>query len=195
VIDNLRQREFNAYWGIPAIIDAKFDCLRLRRGGSTLKKLTSISLALTLGASVLIGMATPASAAGATQISGLGVPGGSVCHDYPTANYTIANSGDLAGCVYGFITEFTFHESSGTYHERADEIFVGSYAGRVGTFHMTENFSAKYDLATGAELFGRCEHPIVPGSGTGDLVGISGRVDYKDDVVSITFRYRGHIKL
>lgn len=153
-----------------------------------------------VGTMLLMGAALPAHAAGATQIEGVGSPGQAgvgKCDDaaHTGADYLLAMEGDLDGCVYGFITDAKFQESSGTYHEAADEIFVGTYLGRPGSFRMTENFSAKYDLLTGAELFGRCQHPIVAGSGTGVFSGATGRLDFKDDVDAGLFPYRGHIKL
>jgi hypothetical protein len=166
-----------------------------------MSRITRVVVALGLAGASLVagaGVAPSADAAGATQVSGVGLPGAPPappCDEpaYAGADYTLVMTGDLVGCVYGFITEARFHESSGTYHEIADEVFVGTYFGRPGTFGMTENFSAKYDLTTGAELFGRCQHPIVKGSGTGGFVGVSGRLDFKDDVVNVLFPYRGHL--
>jgi hypothetical protein len=48
---------------------------------------------------------------------------------------------------------------------------------------------------SGSEVRGRCEHPIVAGSGTGGFEGATGRIDFKDDVVAGEFLYRGHISL
>ena len=65
-----------------------------------------------------------------------------------------------------------------------------------GTFRTTYRFEAKYeDVANLAgEIFGRCQHPIVEGSGTGIFEGVSGRLDFKDEVESGTFLYRGHLR-
>jgi hypothetical protein len=46
---------------------------------------------------------------------------------------------------------------------------------------------------TGAELHGRCQHPII--SGSGDFEGASGVITFKDDVTNGTSLYRGHVKL
>jgi hypothetical protein len=48
---------------------------------------------------------------------------------------------------------------------------------------------------TGAELKGRCQHPIATGSGAGGFAGATGRVDFKDEVSTGRYLYRGHIKL
>ena len=42
---------------------------------------------------------------------------------------------------------------------------------------------------------GVCQHPIIVGSGTGGFEGVTGRVDFKDDVVTGDYPYRGHISL
>ena len=48
---------------------------------------------------------------------------------------------------------------------------------------------------TGSELHGRCQHPLVEGSGTGGFAGATGRLDFKDEVATGLYFYRGHIKL
>jgi len=50
-------------------------------------------------------------------------------------------------------------------------------------------------VSTGAELKGRCQHPIV--AGKGEFAGVKGRVDFKDVITATgtTFVYRGHLKV
>lgn len=159
---------------------------------------------------LLVVTASPVSAGGVTQISGEGElvyigydaenpP--EVCSEdvFPgTANdpdqYALELTGDLTGCLYGLVTDFRFHPS-GTYQEIADEIFVGSWGELEGTFELTEFFTAKFD-ETGAQIWGRCQHPVTTDSGTdGFADGIKGRLDFKDDVdLGIAF-YTGHLKL
>ena len=49
-------------------------------------------------------------------------------------------------------------------------------------------FEARYEGCApngsniGAEIFGRCQHPIVAGSGEGVFEGVTGRIDMKDDI-------------
>lgn len=153
-----------------------------------------------LAMALLVTMALPAAAEGNVQISGLGLPGawGSApCDnpDYSHADYVIVLEGDLEGCIYGFITEARFHEGSGTYQEVADEVFEGSWGALSGTFELLENFTAKFDPDTFEQIFGRCKHPIVADSGTGDFEGITGRLDFKDDVDAGNAPYTGHLKL
>ena len=101
--------------------------------------------------------------------------------------------------MYGTITSSKGPGPSGVYKERADEIFVGSYDGAVGTFGMTENFHAKFDLETFNEIFGFCKHPISTGDvrNTGDFANVSGRLDFKDEVDDpddVFFPYTGHLR-
>src|SRR5215210_2292478 len=164
------------------------------------RRLTILTLT-TLAAVALIGVVStapsPALAEGATQISGSAVldeadecDSGSV-----GADYAFIMTGDLEGCLYTFVGP---HKSSpsGTYRETGTETFVGSYLGRSGTFETTYRFEAKYEDVANliGEIFGRCQHPIVEGSGTGIFEGVSGRLDFKDEVETGTFFYRGHLR-
>ena len=88
---------------------------------------------------------------------------------------------------------------SGVYLESGEEVFVGSLdGGPVGTFATTYKFESKWDpdVTSGVEVHGRCQHPIVEGSGTGGFEGAKGRVDFKDIIGDpVTYVYRGHISL
>ena len=98
--------------------------------------------------------------------------------------------------LYTDIVTASDHGSpSGIYQERGREIFVGSLDdGPVGTFTTTYWFNSKWDpdVSTGSEVHGRCQHPIVKGSGTDGFEGVTGRVDFKDDVVAGNYPYRCH---
>ena len=164
------------------------------------RRLTILTLT-TLAAVALIGVVwtapSPALAEGATQISGVAVldeadecDSGSV-----GADYALIMDGDLEGCLYTFVDHETAQSSpSGTYRETGTETFVASDGS--GTFETTYRFEAKYeDVANlSGEIFGRCQHPIVEGSGTGIFEGVSGQLFFKDDVESGTFPYRGHLQ-
>jgi len=153
-------------------------------------------------ASMLLGTAAPAWAAPDaknTQISGVGIPGGvgdNGCSGdgYDDADYTIAMSGDLDGCIYGYVLSEKALDN-GIYQTRDQEFFVGTWDGNEGTWEMREHFTSKWDPTTGDQKYGRCQHPIVDGSGTGDFEGITGRLDFKDDVDLGVAYYRGHLKL
>ncbi|MEO6654062.1 MAG: hypothetical protein ABIP17_15550 [Ilumatobacteraceae bacterium] len=106
-----------------------------------------------------------------------------------------AGNGDLVGCWYTDTLIVVQETTSGVYQERGTETFIGCLTDGVtcGTFSTTYKFTAKF-AADGSEIRGRCEHPIVSGSGTGDFEGVTGRVDFKDDVVTGEFNYRGHLR-
>lgn len=144
----------------------------------------------------LVLVATPASAAGNTQISGVGVfEVNGECTELPSPYYPpIKMAGGLVGCWYTDTVEVVLNTPSGVYQERGTETFIGclSDGTTCGTFSTTYNFTAKYAV-DGSEIHGHCEHPIV--SGTGDFAGITGQVNFKDDVQTGEFFYKGHVKL
>jgi hypothetical protein len=169
----------------------------------TILALTALAVVALSG--VFLTVPSPALAGGATQIAGLGLFDDEVNPQCPLDTVTgpegqspdFANvmEGDLEGCLYVFI-ESAVASPSGTYRETGTETFVGSYNGGAGTFQTTYQFEAKYvDVANLAgEIFGRCQHPIVEGSGTGVFAGASGRLNFKDDIAAGNFPYRGHLR-
>jgi hypothetical protein len=103
-------------------------------------------------------------------------------------------TGSLTGCLYTHVDEAKT-TSSGVYLESGQEEFVGNLnGGASGTFTTNYKFEAKYN-PDGSEFRGRCQHPIVAGSGTGGFAGADGRLDFKDLVQNdpVTYVYRGHI--
>jgi len=140
-------------------------------------------------------------ASAATQVSGVGF----IYADDPCdavgqgAAFALTLTGDLEGCDYFFIDEFEC-SPSGTYREKGRELFVGTYKGQSGTFRTTYRFEGKYEGCPengeplGAEIFGRCQHPIVEGSGTGIFEGITGRFNFIDDIEAGNYPYKGHLK-
>ena len=107
---------------------------------------------------------------------------------------------ELVGCLIN--TSFTVDKfaPSGTYSEYGTETFIGCVYDEgvevgCGSFDTTYRFTAKYDPVTGAQKFGRCQHPIIPGTGTGVFAGATGRIDFKDDVDAGLFYFRGHVSL
>jgi hypothetical protein len=161
-------------------------------------------LAVVMGGLLVMALSAPASA-DTTQISGVGVfDTAGACAPPPTGyadftDFTLVMTGSLEGCWYTKIDTRTDNGApSGVYHETGREVFVGSLnGGPAGTFATNYKFESKWDpdFTTGAELKGRCQHPIVTGSGTGGFAGATGRVDFKDEVSTGRFLYRGHIKL
>jgi hypothetical protein len=142
---------------------------------------------------------SPALAGGATQVSGVGFYADEQTCDDPEgvgANYALILYGDLEDCLYTFV-ETAKSSPSGTYRETGREVFVASDGS--GTFKTTYRFEAKYedldDPAT--EIFGRCQHPIVKGSGTGVFEGVTGILFFKDVIEAGNdpyFPYRGHLR-
>lgn len=141
---------------------------------------------------------TASRSTGSTQISGVGFYAtvGECDYESQGAVYAIKMTGDLEGCLYAFIDDFEC-SPSGTYREEGTEYFVGTYNGQPGTFWTTYKFEAKYEDCDGgplgAEIFGRCQHPIVAGSGTGVFNGVNGQLNFKDDIETGNFPYRGHL--
>ena len=139
-------------------------------------------------------------AAGSTQVAGLGFYATTGECDFPSvgAAYAVRMTGDLQGCLYAYIDEYEC-SPSGTYREQGREHFVGTYKGQAGEFWTTYKFEAKYEgcavggAPLGLEIFGRCQHPLVAGSGTGVFAGVTGRLDMKDDIEAGNFPYRGHL--
>jgi hypothetical protein len=150
----------------------------------TILALTALVVGLT---SVVLAVTSQAHAAGAMQqISGFGYwPEGEECPGVTgvDSDFAIKMEGGLDGCLY--VTVETFEESpSGTYRERGKNLFVGDLVidGETiatGTFEATYLWTAKFD-EDGAEVWGRCHHPITAGSGTGVFDGVTGRFDMRD---------------
>ena len=158
-----------------------------------------MTMSLTWAALVFAVLAMPASA-GTTLVSGtsvfntecqapVGGPPGNL-GDYPPIDF----SGSLVGCWYTYVSASMFNPS-GTYVEQGTELFVGCLNGTTcGTFETVYTFTGKYtDDTFATEIHGRCEHSIV--GGTGDFAGAKGVINFKDDVVNMTFEYKGQIQL
>src|SRR5262249_3663241 len=141
---------------------------------------------------------SPTLAEGATQISGIGFfadPGECADSEGNGADFALSMTGDLEGCLYVFVDTATC-SPSGTYRETGNEIFVGQYTGEAGAFRTTYQFEAKYQDCPnlGGEIVGRCQHPLIANSGDGVFEGVTGRLDFKDDVAAGNFPYRGHLR-
>jgi hypothetical protein len=152
------------------------------------------ALAVVALLSVGLTVPSPALAHGATQISGVGFWDVDDYCDSGTvgADFALIMTGDLEGCLYTFV-DTAESSPSGTYLETGTELFVASDG--VSTFETTYRFEAKYEDVDNlaGEIFGRCQHPIVVGSGTGIFEGVTGRVDFKDDIEAGDYPYRGHL--
>lgn len=145
--------------------------------------------------------ATQEVAQGATQISGVGFfDAADECNTAGQgASFSLIMTGDLVGCLYTYVDDYEC-SPGGTYREIGREYFVGTYHGSFGTFWTEYKFEAKYEDCAedgsyvGAEIKGRCQHPLVKDSGTGVFEGVTGRLDFKDDIEAGNYPYRGHLK-
>jgi hypothetical protein len=180
------------------------------RLGVRLLALVAVSASLALVA------AAPASA-GAVSVSGVQSPpvaSGSVpCGGVDPVTgappvFANAMAGSLVGCWYADTLIANGAQPNGTpsgaVQFTGTETFVGclelngaepcdANSANYGTLAFTFQFSGKFDPVTGAEIRGRCAHPIV--SGTGVFAGASGVVTFKDDVANGTALYRAQIML
>jgi hypothetical protein len=162
----------------------------------TILALTALAVAALLSGDVTV--PAPVLAQGATPIAGIGFfADPSECTDPEgnSSNFALRMTGDLEGCLYVFV-ETAACSPSGTYRETGTEGFVGQYNGEAGTFKTTYKFEAKYQDCPnlGGEIVGRCQHPIVAGSGEGIFEGATGQFDFKDDIEAGNFPYRGHLR-
>lgn len=159
------------------------------RGGRRRGLVAALLACLALG-----GLQTAAVADGVAQLDAVAVFAEDC--DGRAGDFTLAFvEGDLIGCWY--ITVGAVHVTpSGAVVETGTEEFVGCLhtdgAEVCGAFTTTYRFTGRFE-EDGTELFGRCQHPIV--GGTGGFDGITGRIDIKDDVVGGTFVARGHVDL
>ena len=162
----------------------------------TISALTALTMMVLISA-VFAGP-SPMRVGGATQISGIGFFAAlGQCTDDPEgdgASYALTMTGAFSGCHYVFI-ESAKCSPGGAYFETGTETFVGFYNGEFGTFETNYVFTATYLDCPNfvGEIAGRCEHPIVDGSGTGVFEGVTGRFDMKDDIEAGNFPYRGHL--
>jgi len=148
--------------------------------------------------SVVLTNPSPTLAGGASQIAGIGFfadPGECTNSEGNGSDFAQKLTGDLEGCLYVFV-ETAECSPSGTYRVTGHEIFVGLYNGAAGTFRTTYKFGAKYQDCANlvGEIVGRCQHPIIASSGEGVFEGVSGRLDFKDDIKAGNFPYRGHLR-
>jgi hypothetical protein len=185
----------------------RLDHYRRRLGRELMHtKIQRLVLLVMLVGGLLIALSAPANAA-TNQISGVAVLDTTTPRACPPppdgyedfTDFTQVMTGSLEGCWYTHIeTTKDNGAPSGVYIESGKEIFVGTLnGGPKGTFTTTYQFESKWDpdVKTGSEVHGRCQHPIAAGSGTGGFKGATGRADFKDEVTTGQFFYRGHITL
>jgi len=158
-----------------------------------------IALVTLVAAALLV--AAPASGAGAGQVAGNQTPV-ATCDGDTSAFGTYAMDGSLIGCWFADSFEVVREHAGGTVQITGTEHFDGcldlggdgSCSGDTeGTLSFSFQFSGKFDVVTSAEIRGRCQHPIV--SGTGGFATASGVITFKDDVTTGIAPYRGNVRL
>jgi hypothetical protein len=158
-------------------------------------------LALALCAAVVVVQA--ASGGGAITVRGDQLIAGSQnCPNAQPDTYRMA--GDLVGCWYTVTFDVVQANDNPGGHFKASgtEHFVGCLntngnatcdAGEPsGSFDTTFTFTAKF-APTGDEIHGRCQHPIMGGSG--GFAGAGGVISFKDIPSEGRFPYHGNIQL
>jgi hypothetical protein len=137
--------------------------------------------------------ATPASTA-SVRVSGVKTPAGpGLCVD-PDALASYTMQGSLLGCWYIDTFNPKSQPRSGTFQATGTEHFAGCLdldgdqactgGDPQGTLSFSFQFTGKADPVTDAAIHGRCQHPII--AGTGDFAGASGVITFKDDVANGT---------
>jgi len=163
---------------------------------------TGRRLGVLIGCGLALLLVNPLASHATTRLSGPAIydavqcPGPPAGYEDFTTYAGLLLTGSLEGCLYTKVNT-SKDTPGGVYLERGEEVFVGSLdGGPRGTFATTYRFESKWDpdASTGVELHGRCQHPIVEGSGTGGFEGAKGRLDFKDIIGdTVTYVYRGHI--
>jgi hypothetical protein len=164
------------------------------------RKRSACGLVLVLGlaaAAVAFG-AQSAAGSGATIIRGDQLADLGPC---PAGDGNYRMAGDLVGCW--FTDDFVVRSENpgGGFRASGKEHFMGCLDAngdgtctgeRTGRFDTTFTFTAKL-APSGEEIHGRCQHPIVSGSGA--FAGATGVLSFKDIPSEGRFPYHGNIKL
>jgi hypothetical protein len=135
----------------------------------------------------------------------------------PRSDYALAMTGDLEGCLSGFIQDYKCKELKqyDLYLEEGREVFVGKFDGKQGRFRTTYTFAGAYaegfceSFDATLEVGGGCTHPIRGASGV--FADAKGLIKFIDVVAGVTgdpttgefhagtggnnFVYYGHIGL
>ncbi|MAT97243.1 MAG: hypothetical protein CL608_08885 [Anaerolineaceae bacterium] len=158
------------------------------------RKWLLLALILTTLLSIFVFVSTASADGTSRRITAVNyIDGSAVCNDAITNSAGEAPAfssdfvGDLDGCLYIFPESFSC-SANGVYVEDGMEIYVGSGApGDDGTFETTYRFVAHFDSEEECNTFsnqirGRCLHPIVANTGTGDYEGVTGMFQMTDNV-------------
>lgn len=162
--------------------------------GKWLRAATVSAVVVATALAVVVATAT----AGTTQVSGPSAynpactpPASAGTAPAITGNYPpLELAGSLDGCWYTYISDWKLNPS-GTYQETGTELFVGCLNGTTcGKFTTTYTFTGKF-TSSFEEIHGRCQHAIT--GITGGFTGMSGVIQFKDDVDTGIAYYRGNL--
>lgn len=141
----------------------------------------------------VLGTGSPASAGNGNKVEGVQVP-------VDAANGVYEMTGDLVGMWYQTGFELGVATPSGVVTGTGTEIFVGCYdadgdavcgdTDPTGAITFSFQYSGRFDMATGAILHGRCQHPVT--GGFGDFAAVSGQLSFHDDPSGCSF-YKGQL--
>jgi len=110
----------------------------------------------------------------------------------PASDYALSLTGDLKGCLSGFIQSYKCKELGDydLYLEEGREVFVGKFHGKQGRFRTTYTFDGAYakgfcqSFDPTLEVGGGCRHPIKGVSGVfGDAKGL---IKFIDVIAGVT---------
>lgn len=171
---------------------------RATKEGKMRRWLRAATVSVVVATALVLVVAT--AMAGTTQVSGSSVynedctpPEAAGTAPADTADYPpLDMDGSLDGCWYTYVSDAK-ENPSGTYKETGTELFVGCLAGTTtcGQFTTTYTFTGKFTSSL-EEIHGRCQHPVT--GTTGGFAGMSGVIQFKDDVDTGIFYYRGNIR-
>jgi uncharacterized membrane protein len=110
----------------------------------------------------------------------------------PGSDYALAMTGDLKGCLSGFIQDYKCKELKqyDLYLEEGREVFVGKFDGKQGKFRTTYTFAGAYaegfckSFDPTLEVGGGCTHPIKSASGV--FADAKGLIKFIDVIAGVT---------
>lgn len=172
------------------------------RSANTMLKTQARRLGLLLSWVLALMLVNPVASHAADQVSGAAYYDATQCPGPPTGyeDFTtydgLVLTGSIEGCLYTKVTS-SKQTPGGMWIESGEEVIVGSLNdGAEGTFATGYRFEGRFYPGSGAQQHGRCQHPIVRGSGVNGFAGAEGRLSFKDIIGNpTTYIYWGHINL
>jgi hypothetical protein len=173
--------------------------LKNMRGTSSRSRRVPIAIALASmmlagGSAALAGGVKAGGSGGGGDNERVFVSGNSTSSDCGRAgsDYALSMTGDLKGCLSGFIQEYRCKELQDydLYLEEGREVFVGKFHGKRGQFRTTYTFEGAYakgfcqSFDPTLEVGGGCNHPIKGASGA--FNDAQGLIEFIDVIAGVT---------